>query len=79
MAISEAAFRKLALEEPDEQWELDCGIPRRKPGMTAQHNRTMIRLAVFLFQQLDRRSSMFAATAGTSADLPSATTFRMSP
>ena len=54
MAISEAAFRKLALEEPDEQWELDCGTLRRKPGMTALHNRTMTRLVVFLAQQLDQ-------------------------
>lgn len=55
MPISEAAFRQLALEEPDEQWELHCGSPRRKPGMTARHNRTMMRLAGGLFQQLDQR------------------------
>lgn len=55
MPVSEAAFRKLALEEPDEQWELHCGTPRRKPAMTAQHNRTMTRLAGWLFQQLDQR------------------------
>jgi Uma2 family endonuclease len=53
MPISEVEFRKRALEEPDEQWELHCGIPRRKPGMTAPHNRAMTRLAGFLLQQLD--------------------------
>jgi Uma2 family endonuclease len=53
MPVSEADFRQLALEEPDAQWELHCGSLRRKPGMTAQHNRTMTRLAGFLFQQLD--------------------------
>jgi hypothetical protein len=26
MPISEAAFRKRALEEVDEQWELHCGV-----------------------------------------------------
>lgn len=55
MPVSEAVFRKLALEEPDAQWELHCGSPRRKPGMTAQHNRSMFRLAVSLFQQVDQR------------------------
>lgn len=54
MTVSEAAFRKLALEDLDAQWELDCGSLRRKPGMTAQHNRTMTRLVGFLFQQLDQ-------------------------
>ena len=54
MPVSEAAFRKLALEEPDEQWELHCGSLRRKPGMTALHNRTMTRLAGSLGQQLDQ-------------------------
>src|SRR5262245_16987787 len=55
MPVSEAAFRKLALEQPDASWELHCGTLRRKPGMTAQHNRTMMRLAAGLFQQLDQR------------------------
>jgi Uma2 family endonuclease len=56
MPISEVEFRKRALEEPDAQWELHCGTPRRKPGMTAPHNRTMLRLAVFLYQQLDPKA-----------------------
>jgi Uma2 family endonuclease len=54
MPVSEAAFRKLALEEPDEQWELHGGALRRKPGMSAQHNRSMTRLVVVLSQQLDQ-------------------------
>jgi Uma2 family endonuclease len=54
MPMSEVAFRRLALEEPN-QWELHCGIPRRKPGMTAAHNRTAVRLAGELYSQLDRR------------------------
>lgn len=55
MPVSEAAFRKLALEEPDAQWELHCGSLQRKPGMTALHNRSMVRLVVSLGQQLDQR------------------------
>lgn len=64
MPISEAAYRKLALEEVDEQWELHCGVPRRKPGMTAEHNRTAVRLTVELSQQLDRREFDVRCNAG---------------
>lgn len=64
MPVSEAAFRKLALEAPSEQWELHCGSPRRKPGMTAEHNRTMLRLAVSLDQQLDRKEFDVRCSAG---------------
>src|SRR5438874_12071375 len=54
MPVSEAAFRKRALEEPDARWELDCGRLRQKPGMTAEHNDLALRLAALLLQQLDR-------------------------
>jgi Uma2 family endonuclease len=54
MPVTEAAFRKLALEEPDAQWELDCGVPRKKPGMTAAHNEISLALAFDFMQQLDR-------------------------
>jgi Uma2 family endonuclease len=37
MPVSEQTFLQLALEDPG-QWELHCGILRRKPGMTAEHN-----------------------------------------
>ena len=53
MPISEAQFRKLALEATDEQWELNCGMPRRKPGMSALHNRTMTRVSGRLLDQVD--------------------------
>src|SRR5438874_11097278 len=55
MPVSEAAFRKRALEEPDARWELDCGQLRQKPGMTAEHNDLALRLAALLLQQLDRQ------------------------
>jgi Uma2 family endonuclease len=61
--LSEVAFRKLALEEPN-AWELHCGTPRRKPGMTAEHNRTALRLAASLFQQLDQKEFDVRCNAG---------------
>ena len=54
MFMSEAAFLKLALEEPSAKWELHCGSARRKPGMTAEHNDVSLKLAVHFSQQLDR-------------------------
>ena len=54
MAVSEVAFRQIALEEPDARWELHCGSLRHKPGMTAEHNDLALRLAAHLLQQLDR-------------------------
>src|SRR5438093_11270124 len=63
MPISEATFKKLALEEPN-QWELHCGELRRKPGMSATHNQTMLRLAVFLYQQLDAEAFDVRCNAG---------------
>jgi Uma2 family endonuclease len=63
MPVSEAAFRKIALEEPN-AWELHCGNLRRKPGMSATHNRTAIRLASWLFQQLDPKEFDVRCNAG---------------
>ena len=64
MPTAEAAFKQLALERPDQHWELDCGRPRQKPGMTASHNRTMINLVVALYQQLDRTEFDVRGNAG---------------
>ena len=36
--ISEEAYERLALAEPDRKWELRDGVLREKPGMTAAHN-----------------------------------------
>jgi len=55
MTISEKAFRKLALEDPSGHWELHCGVPRQKPGMSAKHNDVGIELVAVLHAQLDRR------------------------
>src|SRR4051812_26772776 len=53
MTITEEEDLKLALEEVDEQWGLHCGVPVRKPSVTAAHNKTMWRLGGMLYQQLD--------------------------
>jgi Uma2 family endonuclease len=64
MTITEEEYLKLALEEVDEQWELHCGVPVRKPAMTEAHNETMWRLGGMLFQQLDREKFTGRGNAG---------------
>ncbi len=64
MTVTEAAYRKLAMEDPNGHWELDCGHLRQKPGMTAAHNETMSRLFGWLFQQLDMRSFRVRSNSG---------------
>jgi len=56
MSVSEKTYQQVALEDPEGQWELVCGRMRSKPGMTARHNETMVRLAQDLSLQLDRRA-----------------------
>ena len=54
MPVSEQTFLELALQDPEGHWELHCGRPRRKPGMTAGHNRVASELHYELRRQLDR-------------------------
>jgi Uma2 family endonuclease len=62
--MSEKAFRKLALEDPEGNLELYCGEIRRKPGMTWEHNDIMSSLHAMLWQQLDRRQFRVRSNAG---------------
>src|SRR4051812_16400532 len=62
--ITEEEYLKLALEEVDEQWELHCGVPVRKPAMSAAHNETIFRLGGMLYQQLDRERFSARTNAG---------------
>jgi Uma2 family endonuclease len=64
MPISEQTFRKVALEDPNGLWELHCGALRQKPPMTAMHNDVMMRLAGWLFQQLDFDQYRVRSNAG---------------
>lgn len=55
MAVSIATYEQLALEDPEGQWELVCGRPRQKPGMTQEHNSAAWWLGVTLQNRLDPR------------------------
>ncbi len=50
MPVTEATYRQLAAEDLESGWELVCGKPRRKPGMTMRHN-SVYRVLAFLLQQ----------------------------
>jgi Uma2 family endonuclease len=54
MPVSERTFQQLALEDPEGRWELHCGRPRGKPGMTFEHNEVASELYSRLKEQLDR-------------------------
>jgi Uma2 family endonuclease len=64
MAITEKAFKKLALEDPSGQWELHCGMVRQKPNMTFEHNHLGRRLGYMLARQLDPEEFEVAINAG---------------
>lgn len=52
MVVSVQTYERLALEDPEGQWELVCGRPRSKPDMTFAHNDAMHILGFRLQQQL---------------------------
>ncbi len=51
MAISIETYERVALEDGDATWELECGRLREKPPMTTAHNRT----ARLLRRQFERQ------------------------
>jgi Uma2 family endonuclease len=51
--LSEKAFRKRALTDPEGHWELHYGVPRQKPGMSFEHNFKIRWLHYELARQLD--------------------------
>jgi Uma2 family endonuclease len=52
--ISNAQYERLALDEPDQTWELWDGQLREKPAMTFPHNDASNELGYLLRSQLDR-------------------------
>ena len=64
MSVSEQTYERVALEDPEGHWELDCGRLRSKPAMTYAHNRTTSDLAAQLLAQLDRRQFEVRINAG---------------
>ena len=53
MPVSEATYERVALEDPDGQWELVCGRLRQKPIMTTEHNAVTRMLNIQLVRQLN--------------------------
>ncbi len=53
MPVSEERYIQLALEDPEGKWELIDGCPRKKPGMSWEHNHTGRKLTYLLNLQLD--------------------------
>lgn len=62
--ISNDAYERLALDEPDRKWELWDGQPREKPGMTFAHNEAAAELGYLLRTQLDRSEYRVRVDAG---------------
>lgn len=63
MPVSEQTFLQLALEDPN-QWELHCGNPQRKAGMTYEHDDLASELFFQLRQQLDRSEFVVRLSMG---------------
>ena len=36
--VTEETYRRVAMEDPERQWELHDGLLREKPGMGMEHN-----------------------------------------
>ena len=52
--VSEQAYLRIALEEPDRRWELHDGRLRQKPGMSWEHGGIVAFLSHLLTHQLNR-------------------------
>ena len=52
MPVSEATYERVALEDPEGQWERVRGCLRKKPPMTQEHNDAGFLLAHFIQSQL---------------------------
>jgi hypothetical protein len=62
--VSEAAFRRVALRDPEGHWELHNGQMREKPPMSFVHNWLMVKLGYLLLQQLDWKRYQVRINAG---------------
>jgi Uma2 family endonuclease len=51
--ISNEAYERIALAEPDVKWELWDGVLREKPAMTDAHDWLTTKVGYFLLSQLD--------------------------
>ena len=62
--VTEKAYRRIALGDPDIHWELHRGRLREKPGMTFSHNRLWFRLGVDLDGQVDPEKFVVGVNGG---------------
>ena len=65
MPVTERTYRKVALEDPNGQWELHGGRLVRKPIMSVDHNRAATRLLIQLARQLDEDEFDVRVNMGT--------------
>ncbi|MFN0096427.1 MAG: Uma2 family endonuclease [Dehalococcoidia bacterium] len=54
MPVTVETYERVALEDPEGNWELVCGQLRRKPGMTMRHNTVSRLMHLALTDQLPR-------------------------
>ena len=64
MPVSEETYKRVALEDGDETWELHCGRLVAKPAMTLWHNELGIQLAAYLLRLVSRRGYRVRSNAG---------------
>jgi Uma2 family endonuclease len=62
--VSEETYKRVALEDGDETWELHCGRLVAKPPMSLWHNRLGFNLAVHLQARVARKGYEVRANAG---------------
>lgn len=53
MPVSEKTYRRVALEDSGDSWELVCGPLRKKPAVTTEHQETARGILYALIRQLD--------------------------
>lgn len=62
--VSEEAFRRVALRDPDGHWELHDGQLQEKPPMSFAHNWLTVKLVYMLLRQLDWKTHQVRINAG---------------
>lgn len=64
MVLRQETYEQVALDDPASQWELHCGVLRRKPGMTFEHNQVARVLGYRLQSQLPMNRFVVSVNTG---------------
>jgi Uma2 family endonuclease len=64
MPVTAETYRRIALEDPEGQWELHHGRLREKPAMSFRHNDSMAELGFQIRPQLDPKQYRLRVNAG---------------